>query len=164
MKRTKGGFQLELAEIVRTSDGPGPCVFVDGYRKRPVAICPISIGRKVRAASRVVWIMANGDPGDDVWVLHTCGKGQEGCLRLGHLYLGDHAQNMVDMAADGTVKGVRNPRAKLTEHGVWFARLAYATGEASSPEIARILGVSKPVVLGVIHGRLWSHVTTREYR
>lgn len=47
-------------------------------------------------AARAVWIIAHGDPGA-AFVLHTCHRGDEGCINIQHLYLGDHDQNMLDM-------------------------------------------------------------------
>lgn len=71
-------------------------------------------------ASRAVWIVANGDPGE-LHVLHSCswGSGAAGCVNIRHLYLGNHGQNMIDMRRAGRAgmlgaKGAAHPATRLT--------------------------------------------------
>ena len=46
-------------------------------------------------ASRTAWILYIGDIPDGLWVLHHCDNAL--CVRVEHLYLGTHQQNMDDM-------------------------------------------------------------------
>lgn len=45
---------------------------------------------------RVAWFLTKGDPGD-LFVLHTCHRGREGCVNPRHLYLGTATDNVRDM-------------------------------------------------------------------
>jgi hypothetical protein len=58
----------------------------------------------------------------------------------------------------GVFKGTNNPRAKLTEDDVREIRRTFAAGELSSPKLAAKYGVSKPVILSVVHRKTWAHV------
>lgn len=144
----------DVLAMVRTGSlarGPGDCILVDWQRDRPQVDVD---GRKI-AASRAAWIMANGDPGD-LHVLHRCSNGLAGCVRLGHLYLGDHAQNMRDMAASGIHKGERHPLAKLTDREVRLIRKLYPV--LLQDELAAIFNVSQATISLVTLRKIWTHV------
>jgi hypothetical protein len=50
-------------------------------------------------AHRVAWIIDNGDIPDGMQVLHRCDNRR--CVRVSHLFLGTHDDNMRDMAEKG---------------------------------------------------------------
>lgn len=50
-------------------------------------------------ASRAAWLLFRGDIADGLMVLHKCHN--RACCNPDHLYLGDHAQNMVDRREAG---------------------------------------------------------------
>jgi HNH endonuclease len=50
-------------------------------------------------AHRVVWSHANGPIPDGMEVCHSCDN--PGCVRLSHLFLGTHRDNLVDMRDKG---------------------------------------------------------------
>lgn len=82
---------LLQAGATATSD---ECVIMDRLSNpRPLVVFQ---GRTM-TASRAVWIIANGDPGEDL-VLHTCngGSGTNGCINIRHLYRGDYFDNARD--------------------------------------------------------------------
>jgi len=109
-------------------------------------------------ASRAAWILAHGDPGA-YHVLHTCHRGDEGCISLRHLYLGDHRRNMADMVEAGRSAdnhGERNPRAKLTADQVREIRRRYAAGGITHLALAAEFGVAKGTVTCVLNGQNWS--------
>lgn len=56
-------------------------------------------------------------------------------------------------------RGEQFKSAKLTNEIVRIIRSTYAAGLTSSLKLAKQYGVSKPVILSVIHRRTWSHVT-----
>lgn len=113
-------------------------------------------------ASRAVWILAHGDPGEQ-FVLHACGRGVEGCLNINHLYLGDPAQNGRDTARDGrrkgiaTVRGERAPKAKLTADSVREIRRRSKSGE-SRTALALEFGVSQPAISHIVLRKTWTHI------
>ncbi len=90
-------------------------------------------------------------------VLHTCDNPP--CVRLEHLFLGTHADNMADMVAKDRWRGYdkngeKNGRAKLDEVAVRAIR--------ESPESERALaerfGVQKAAIHKIKHRRTWAHV------
>lgn len=69
-----------------------------------------STGSKSVRAHRAAYIFQVGPIPAGLWVLHRCDNAK--CVRGSHLYLGDHAQNMLDMvtrkrAAAGNRNGSR---------------------------------------------------------
>lgn len=107
--------------------------------------------------SRAVWFLAHGDPGD-LFVLHNCDRGQDGCVALGHLYLGSQATNVSDTVRAGRqARGNMLPWARLTPDLVREIRARAAAGE-NRASIARDLGVHYVTVNDVFHRVTWKHV------
>jgi hypothetical protein len=111
-------------------------------------------------ASRAVWIIANGDPGD-LWVLHSCHRGDEGCINIRHLYLGDHEQNMQDREDAGrTVRGEQQWKSILSAGQVTEMRAAYIPRVVTQAVLAERYGVSKSHVAQILCGMYWEHVSS----
>ncbi|MBK3592441.1 MULTISPECIES: HNH endonuclease [Streptomyces] len=156
-KAPNGAFKALLkSAAVATGDA---CITVPDRTGRPVAQ---HNGRSMNA-SRVVWILANGDPGS-LHVLHRCHNGQ--CLNIKHLYLGDHDRNMQDMAQAGrwdrggrpVVRGEGHGCAVLTEDDVRSIR-ERADGGASMASLGREYGVHWRTVDKVVKRETWAHVS-----
>lgn len=120
---------------------------------------------KTMLASRAVWIIANGDPGDGVEVLHTCngGSGAHGCINIRHLRTGTHAENMSDMATagrndGGTAVGETNGNHRLTASDVYAIREAYAVGDVTYAVLATRFGVTEGTIAHVVTRRTWRHL------
>lgn len=152
-KRGQTMAELRAAASATTDDcimfGPGtyrPCVRLDGTTMQ---------------ASRAVWILAEGDPGEK-HVLHTCHRGIEGCVNRRHLYLGDHPQNMRDMVEAGhSNRGKefgRRGRGALTDDQVREIRRRYAAGGAKFTEMAREFGVGEMTVARAARGQRYRDV------
>lgn len=116
-------------------------------------------------ASRAVWIIANGDPGDDVEVLHTCngGSGAHGCINIRHLCTGTHAENMSDMVAagrsiGGASPGETNGNHRLTENDVYAIRDAYAAGDVTYAGLGTRFGVTEGTIGHIVVRRTWRHL------
>lgn len=111
-------------------------------------------------ATRAVWWEATGkDPGEGN-VLHTCHHGEEGCITIRHLYLGDHRRNMLDMTeAQRQARGEGNGNAELTEDGVREIRRLYGARVVSQRALARQFGVSQGAIHQIVSGKTWKHVT-----
>lgn len=105
-------------------------------------------GRSI-AASRVAWLLVNGEIPDGLFVLHKCDNRM--CINPEHLFLGTNADNMADMVAKG-----RSPkgRAKLTPESVLIIR----SSDLPMDQLADMYGVTKNTVYYVKTKRTWSHL------
>ncbi|MFF0401747.1 hypothetical protein ACFYSJ_39495 [Streptomyces sp. NPDC005248] len=122
-------------------------------------------------ASRAVWIIAHGDPGD-FHVLHSCngGSGATGCINIRHLYLGDNEANKRDMVASGHTirgkshgnRGEAHGNAILSDDAVRDIRSRYLQGWPYHPgnkaALADEYGVSVKTIQCVLDFRTWKHV------
>ncbi|MET9818340.1 helix-turn-helix domain-containing protein [Streptomyces sp. NPDC006355] len=132
------------------------CIYLTRASGRPRVL---QDGKAVQA-SRAVWIIANGDPGE-AHVLHTCngGSGASGCINIRHLRLGTHEENVRDMVeADRHARGERQGNHKLTEEQVREIRQRYATGRVSQRALATEFGVDTMTVNHVVRRLTWKHV------
>lgn len=59
------------------------------------------------------------------------------------------------------LRGVNNPRSKLTEDDVRSIRARYRAGGITMKLLGRQYGVSKTVVQHIMSGKLWAHVDDR---
>lgn len=132
------------------------CITLPGRSGRPYT----RLNGVAMTSSRAVWVLANGDPGDR-HVLHTCHRGDEGCINIRHLYLGDHARNVLDMIESGRhARGMTNGHAKLTEEDVRSIRRRYVRGSrwhgrGNSAALAKEYGVSENAIRQATRGATW---------
>ena len=106
-------------------------------------------GRKGRPmlAHRVSWMIHNGDIPHGTIVLHDCDK--PGCVRPGHLRIGNHTDNMLDAALKGRVaRGKRLPGTRLTLRQVIEIRRAYTKMLRST---AKRYKISESMVFAILH-------------
>jgi len=128
---------------------------------------------KVKKASRAVWILIHGDPGEKL-VLHTCDNRL--CVNPEHLYLGDHKQNMKDMAKreraskgdkhwtrthrTNLATGTKVGTSKLTEEQVKEIKRQYDATPFRG--ILKVLsdeyGVSKQMIHHIVKRKWWANV------
>lgn len=150
----------ELQELIQAAAVANidQCIILDGHGRRPLYM----LDGETMNAARAVWIVANGDPGDN-FVLHTCHQGKEGCVNIRHLYLGDHGQNMIDMTqAERQARGEENGCSKLTNHQVREIRRRYVPRDRngnSGRALADEFGVSATAISYVVQQKTWDHVT-----
>lgn len=71
------------------------CRFRNGYGN-------VKFGSTHKSASRVAWILLNGDP-KHLDVLHRCDT--PACINPDHLFIGTHSDNMKDMTLKGRRRG-----------------------------------------------------------
>lgn len=95
-------------------------------------------------------------------VMHTCDNPR--CIRLAHLKLGTHQDNMDDMMRKGrhyAPSGEASPHAVLTEELVKEIKMRYRP--RCKVNGARALGrefrVSEVTVRDALHGRTWGYVS-----
>lgn len=141
-----------------------------GGRARPTV--NLDGGRQMKA-SRYVWTVAHGDPGN-LFVLHTCDNAL--CLNVRHMYLGDQARNMQDMDERGrraspqaTARiGEANGRAQLSEEDIREIRRrhgppsgrgrARGRGPNSQAALAAEFGVVQSMISRIVRNERWSHM------
>lgn len=151
-KKANGTIRVALESAARST--ADECILLSGYKCRPAT----NFDGIQMFASRAVWMIANGDPGD-AFVLHTCHRGEEGCINIRHLYTGDQAQNIRDM--DGAGRGRRGHGIKILDpQDVAEIRRRHVRGinqhyPSNTAELASEFGVSKATITGVVAYRRW---------
>ena len=137
-------------------------------------------------AHRFAWELKHGPIPDKLLACHTCDNPP--CCNPDHIFLGTHLDNFADMRAKGrsakgdknhtrqhpeTVRGERNPNAKLTAIQVAEIRAAYQGdgrktkvgglhGRASTPtlkQLAAQYGVAFSVIHGIVSGQIWKDIS-----
>ena len=89
--------------------------------------------------------------------LHSCDT--PGCCNLRHISSGTNKQNQNQKAARGrSLRGVQQHDAKLTDDLVRQIRIEYKPYRFGFHRLANKYGVTKPIIRGIINGRLWRHV------
>ncbi|MDX3237223.1 hypothetical protein PV392_16395 [Streptomyces sp. ME03-5709C] len=152
-RRASVEMQALVREAARAT--AGECFLAPCARSRPSVIHQ---GTPMPAA-RAVWIVATGTEPGDRQVLHTCHRGDEGCIAFSHLYLGDHSRNMRDMTeAERQARGEDNGNAELTESDVREIRRLADARAASQRALARMYGVSQPTISQIVTRKTWKHV------
>lgn len=131
--------------------------------KRPTvgAHCHIYI-KTGMSASRAVYIVSTGGnklPSSS-WVLHTCGRGEQGCVNPGHLYLGTGQDNANDrLAHSNSPIGTRNGKSKLLESDVLEIRSLLAQWDSDlAKTLAQHYGVSVPAIRQIYNRKVWKHI------
>lgn len=109
-------------------------------------------------AHRLIWATVNGDIPDGLEIDHLNGNKSDN--RACNLEAVTRSENVLRAIAMGLVPiGEQKPAARLTEALVRAIRKT--TGEKSTTEWARELGVDKRTVLNARDGTTWRHVPLR---
>lgn len=106
-----------------------------------------SLDGAVKKAHRVAWQLTHGPIPQGLYVLHACDN--PSCVNVNHLFLGTHADNMLDMARKG-----RSRTTKLSLDDVYAIRSAVGTNRS----IAEQYGVHYSLVSKIRSGKRWAHV------
>lgn len=114
------------------------------------------IGRKLIPAHRFAWELENGPIPDGMEICHHCDN--PSCVRVSHLFLGTHADNMADRAKKGRCKGSDAGYAKLTEAQVIEIRQKYVPYIVTFRMLGDEYGVSIGAIASVIWRRNWAHI------
>jgi hypothetical protein len=155
VRRAQGSVR-ELLDQAAAHDG-GDCFLVPGPDGGRLSVSYLG---KPMTAARAVWAIRHGEDPGEAHVLHRCHRGDEGCVSGGHLYLGDHTQNMVDMVeSDRSTHGERHGQARLTEHQVREIIRRARAGE-NQRVIAEEFGISQTHVSNLKNGKAWWRVTS----
>lgn len=108
---------------------------------------------KHTAAHRVSCELAYGPPpSPDLYAIHRCGKGHEGCVNPNHLHWATPKENQADRLIHGTdMHGEKNPTALLTNYEakvIWFRLQIGDTKET----LAREYGVAPELIRRIAKG------------
>jgi hypothetical protein len=86
---------------------------------------------------------------------HSCGRGNDGCVTIGHLRWATRAENMADRLIHGTSnRGARHGMAKLTEADV--VQIRNLCGHHFQREIAERFGIDQSTVSDIRRRKLWA--------
>lgn len=110
-----------------------------------------------RHAHRVAWELTTGDTlTPDVYVCHRCDSPP--CCNPAHLFLGNHAANMLDMTKKGrSARGERAARSRLTSNQVQSIRLLYAGG-LSAYRLGLMFKIAKSSIQQAVTRKTWKHI------
>ncbi|MFD0208943.1 hypothetical protein ACFVH9_07385 [Streptomyces hirsutus] len=162
LKLGRGAHIIFIRKAVWTETDD--CIIPPWYDgTRPV----VKVANVRRAAARQAWIERHGDPGDRS-VLHSCsdGSGDQGCINVRHLYLGDEARNNRDRHEAGRtvlpdVRGEAHGQAKLGVRDVRQIRALAADG-LSHAVIAERFPVSRRTVTKIVGRQAWAWLDATE--
>lgn len=113
----------------------------------------ITLNRKRRKLSRVIYELYKGNIPEGMVVMHQCDNPQ--CINPEHLSVGTHKDNTHDMIQKRRNHyGVKNYQAKLNDDLVRYIR----SSKIGCTTLARELGVSKTLILKVRWNEIWTHV------
>lgn len=105
---------------------------------------------------RIAYELKHGPIPPGMKVCHSCDNPP--CCNEEHLFLDTDAGNSADMVTKGrSLKGSKQPNAKLTAADVIEIRRRLATGESQS-SIAKAFGVARVTISGIKLGKRWSHL------
>lgn len=130
-----------------------------------------SIGGKPILAHRMSYELFVGMIPDGMFVCHHCDV--PWCVRPSHLFVADHAENMVDMMQKGRSccgdkntarlrpwlcpRGETHGMAKVTADDVVEMRKMIRRG-LSLRGIGEVFGLTKSQVFRIVHRKAWKHV------
>lgn len=161
LDRPKRAMAERFWSKVDKSDADRCWIWTGGQQKRGYGTFKISAeGTKASKRShRLAWEMENGEIPDGLFVCHKCDN--PSCVRVSHLFLGTHAENMADCVAKGRKPGLvgeKHNLAKLTESQVKEIRARKEAGTTSQKDMALEYGVTQSAISEIILRKSWAHI------
>ena len=117
----------------------------------------IKTGVKSERAHRVSWQLHKGDIPQDMHVLHRCDV--PCCVNPDHLWLGTHAQNMLDRDDKGRRTPPRGSAHTLAKLNAEQVAIIYRASGKSLRQLARHFGVTKTLIYLIRSGKHRSRET-----
>lgn len=146
--------EVIVSLVARRSHREGECLIWNGALTT-TGYGHVRVGGYDARLPRLVLELATcAHPSSD-YALHLCDNKR--CVELTHLYWGDFAQNMADMAMRGMAAcGERHWNARLKEEEVRAIRELGDT--LTRGEAARRFGVSASTITSIVNRRRWRHM------
>ena len=118
-------------------------------------------------AHRMCYIIHRGYIEPEEFILHQCHNRL--CCNPDHHKLGDHNDNMKDLADSRRVAGSNNHNSKLDEDEAWEVLVLYYEGDVDKvlwtlSEISDEFGVGKGTVSDIVYGRTWKDIYEEFWR
>ncbi len=138
---------------------PSECWLWEGasHSKKGYGFFWDNISKEHTLAHRFSYKLFVGSIPKGMCVCHRCDNPR--CVNPRHLFLGTHADNMVDMVSKGrSTRGERAPEVKLTVEQVMEIKRTIQGGEWNPRELATRYGVSRTLFYAIRRGRAWSWV------
>jgi hypothetical protein len=107
-------------------------------------------------AHRLNYMINKGYITPDEYILHQCHNRL--CGNHEHHKLGDHDDNMADLADSGRVAGENNHKSKLIEDEVRDIIEFYYDEEWTVPELMVEFEMAKGSITDIIYGRTWRSI------
>lgn len=138
------------------ADHKGSACVIWPFRKRWNGYGEVSFRGKRTAASRVMCIIAHGDPeSEDMHAAHSCGNGFGGCVNPKHVSWKTKSENETDKVDHGTSnRGERHGMSKLTSDDILNIRSL--ASHMTHKEIAKAHGVTRSTVGAIITRKRWN--------
>lgn len=143
-------IQQLFAGSIRTESG---CLLWQGH-SLAAGYGLVCFNAKQVYAHRFVYQILVGDIPEGYVVAHHCDN--PGCVEPTHLFCGTHADNVADKVNKKRhCFGEGQYKSKLTDEAVRHIKLRVMT----SPEYAKLYGVSSASIRQIWVGKSWKHVT-----
>mgnify|MGYP006167303057 CR=1 FL=1 len=107
-------------------------------------------------AHRLNYMINRGYITPDEYILHQCHNRL--CGNPDHHKLGDHNDNMADLADSGRVAGENNHKSKLTEEDVRDIIELYYDDEWTVTQLMDEFDMAKGSITDIIYGRTWTFI------
>jgi len=117
----------------------------------------ISVNGRVIGAHRLSFELHFKEIPTGLYVCHKCDNRL--CVRPDHLFLGTQTDNLKDMVSKSRNKrcrGEQHHSAKLSQRQVIAIRIITQFGSIPYRQVAKIFGVSQPLVSRIISRKSWS--------
>lgn len=152
----KKSVEVRFQTYVNKGVGADDCwLWVGGHLRGGYGCFALKKGRAVRA-HRYAYEVEYGPILDGLMVLHKCDVRL--CVRPSHLFLGTNRDNVADMLAKGrSLKGTKNPQAKLTAADVENIKTRYAQGGISQKSLGALYGVDQTTVGDLVRGESYAN-------
>lgn|SRR5574343_1091520 len=143
--------------FAKSSRMPNGCIEYTGTKTKNGTMRQISFNGKMVPASRLSWMLQNGEIPEGKFVCHKCDYPP--CVNIEHLFLGSPQQNTLDASRKFRLThGEAHHAHKLTEIQVLDMRKMYATGTETYASLGRKFKINECTAARIIKGKFWKHL------
>lgn len=126
--------------------------------KKPENYGFFTIDGKLQYAHRYAWQSERGPIPQGLLVCHTCDNPT--CVRVSHLFLGTHKDNVDDCVRKGRrtiLRGEDHYQQKMNKAQVLEIRRRVAAGEVQR-RLAKEFGIHQVTVSEIVRRKIWKHI------